>query len=489
MSTKKTRFSLKKKLIILLVSMIAAISALSGLFCFKGLTDINRTMYTERATGLAATAAAALSPEDVKAVRDRVLEIYSHTEDKVSNESWEEPGYEAYLEKYSDIPETEEFKRILDVLTLIQDNNNLNAVYIICFDQESESTIYLADATHGEDNCPPGSFDAVMYDVDKAAMQNPKNGIEADVTNTEEYGWVVAAGSPIFTADGELIGFAGADISMNEVMAQRDRFMAIALAALLVLAIFFIAISILLIDRIIIRPINTLSDTSEKYWSGESSEIRHEFSQIQIHTGDEIETLSNSMKQMEQNINEQITKILETTQTLITTREHADEMDRAANIDALTKVRNKRAYDIETERVNEEIRAGKTDIGVGMIDLNYLKKINDTYGHEKGDQTIQLLCRIICRVFQHSPIFRIGGDEFVVILENHDFDNLESLKAELERDIAATQSRPDPWERVSAAAGFAVFDPAADRELESVFKRADQLMYERKKQMKAERTE
>ena len=130
---------------------------------------------------------------------------------------------------------------------------------------------------------------------------------------------------------------------------------------MLLLAAVFIALSIILIDRTIIRPINKLSDTSEKYWKSGTS-IRNEFSQLQIHTGDEIETLSNSMKQMEQNINEQFTKILETTQKLVTTRQHADEMDRIANVDALTKVRNKRAYDETAARLSEGLRTGEKKI-------------------------------------------------------------------------------------------------------------------------------
>ena len=91
---------------------------------------------------------------------------------------------------------------------------------------------------------------------------------------------------------------------------------------------------------------------------------------------------------------------------------------RAANIDALTKVRNKRAYDLEVQRVEQELRDGKTDVGIAMIDMNFLKRTNDIYGHEQGNASLQKLCQTICGVFKHSPVFRIGGDEFVVILEN-----------------------------------------------------------------------
>ena len=484
---KSGRFSLKKKTIILIVSIIVLISLAAGLLCAKGLSDISRNSYTSRSKELSATAAALVNPEYVKTLRDQVLTIYRETEDPVSSEEWGSPEFDAYLERFSAITETEEFRSTVESMRIIQDTNHLMAVYLVWFDLETKSTLYLADAAY-EDSCLPGTFDAIMYEVDFRAMENPADGIEPDITNTEEYGWTIAAGSPVFL-DGELVAFAGADISMNDVMNQQNHLLLIAAITLTVLALVFILIGILLIDRAIIRPINTLSDVSEKYCQGESSAIRHDFSKLQIHTGDEIETLSNSMKQMEKNINEHITRILETTQTLITTQHRADEMDRIANIDELTKVRNKRAYDLEMERVNQEIREGKTDVGLAMIDLNYLKTINDTYGHEKGDETIRALCRVICRVFQHSPVFRIGGDEFVIILEKHDLEDIDRLKEELHKELLQLQNSPDPWDRVSAADGYAFFDPEKDKSMESVFKRADEAMYARKKEMKAIRND
>ena len=486
MANLKTRFSLKKKLTILLISIIVLIIFLAGVFAFKGFTDINRNQYISRSRELSATAAAIVDPQRVKNIRDRVLEIYNATEDKVSTEDWGSPEFDAYLARFQPIMDSEDYQMTLQQLRVIEDANHLRSVYLLFFDLETESTIYLVDASY-EDFCAPGCFDPIMYEVDHAAMRDPHNGIEADVTNTEEYGWVVAAGSPIFLGD-ELIAFAAADISMNEVMAQRNQYLLIALIALLALAIVAIILSIVLIDRTIIRPINMLSDTSEKYWSGGTEAIRHEFSNLNIHTGDEIEALSNSMKQMEQNINDHIAKILETTQTLISTKEHADEMDRAANIDALTKVRNKRAYDVEFQRVEQEIRDGKTDVGIAMIDMNYLKRTNDIYGHEQGNASLQKLCQTICGVFKHSPVFRIGGDEFVVILENHDYENLDALKAQFDAELQKLQNPDKPWESISAAVGYALYDPAVDDGVESVFKRADEQMYERKKEMKAART-
>jgi diguanylate cyclase (GGDEF)-like protein len=59
--------------------------------------------------------------------------------------------------------------------------------------------------------------------------------------------------------------------------------------------------------------------------------------------------------------------------------------------------------------------------------LNNLKTLNETYGHDKGDLAIKKLSNLICRVFSHSPVFRIGGDEFAVILRGWDYEHYDTI--------------------------------------------------------------
>lgn len=124
------------------------------------------------------------------------------------------------------------------------------------------------------------------------------------------------------------------------------------------------------------------------------------------------------------------------------------------------------------------------------IDLNYLKRINDTYGHEQGNIAIKRLSRIVCVIFAHSPVFRIGGDEFAVILKNDDLKNVDALVEKFNStfDKMSQDDSLEPWEHISAAIGIALYDPLRDNNLTNVFKRADKAMYARKKEMKAVRT-
>ena len=169
-------------------------------------------------------------------------------------------------------------------------------------------------------------------------------------------------------------------------------------------------------------------------------------------------------------------------------QKQAKEMKELATRDALTGVGNKTAYDKELIKLNWGLGNGmQGSFGIAMIDLNYLKKLNDTYGHEQGNLAIQKLSALICEIFDHSPVFRIGGDEFVVVLKGNDYKHCEDLVAKFKKQLAeyAADDSLKPWEKVSAAIGTAFYDKALDSDADSVFKRADEEMYLCKKQMKA----
>lgn len=128
---------------------------------------------------------------------------------------------------------------------------------------------------------------------------------------------------------------------------------------------------------------------------------------------------------------------------------------------------------------------GKIKFAIGVFDCDDLKKINDQYGHDKGDEYLKAASRVICQVFQHSPVFRIGGDEFSVILRNEDYQNREALVRQLEKAKAEiTASTQNKWEQVHMSMGIAVYDPQSDRTVNDVARHADELMYENKRNRK-----
>ena len=102
--------------------------------------------------------------------------------------------------------------------------------------------------------------------------------------------------------------------------------------------------------------------------------------------------------------------------------------EKKANIDELTGVKNKNAYAEAENLLNEQIKTGKVnDYAIVVCDMNGLKDVNDTLGHLAGDQFIKDGCMLICNAFAHSPVYRVGGDEFVVIAQGKDYSKLDYL--------------------------------------------------------------
>ena len=81
----------------------------------------------------------------------------------------------------------------------------------------------------------------------------------------------------------------------------------------------------------------------------------------------------------------------------------------------------KHAYVDAVAELNTKIDGAAADpFAVAVCDVNGLKAINDTLGHQAGDKLIREASMLICNTFKHSPVYRVGGDEFVVILIGQD---------------------------------------------------------------------
>lgn len=161
-------------------------------------------------------------------------------------------------------------------------------------------------------------------------------------------------------------------------------------------------------------------------------------------------------------------------------------LNRRVFVDALTSVRNKGAYSEYIEKLQKRLDQGeKFEFGIGIFDCNNLKTVNDQHGHDKGDIYLKKACHLICKTFDHSPVFRIGGDEFAVILMNNDFDNRENLLEQFEKKRQEiTSSAENKWDEIHIAIGIAVYDPENDASVSDTARRADRIMYDNKRMIK-----
>lgn len=154
--------------------------------------------------------------------------------------------------------------------------------------------------------------------------------------------------------------------------------------------------------------------------------------------------------------------------------------------DSLTHVKNRNSYSIKEKEYNTKIKvSSKTAFGIGMFDVNNLKTVNDELGHEAGDEYIINSCMMICKIFKRSPVYRLGGDEFLVFLQGDDYEDRDRLLEMLRAQIKDLDSQDIPLvEKLSVASGIAIYDPGVDSCVADVLKKADELMYENKVFMK-----
>ena len=123
---------------------------------------------------------------------------------------------------------------------------------------------------------------------------------------------------------------------------------------------------------------------------------------------------------------------------------------------------------------------------VAIFDVNGLKQTNDTYGHDQGDKLLIRCCELVQGSFPNTPIYRIGGDEFVAIITGEDYANRERLIREFhEKMDAIHENAKSLLDDTSLAIGVAIYNPKRDRDYLSVFSRADAEMYDNKRVTKA----
>ena len=235
---------------------------------------------------------------------------------------------------------------------------------------------------------------------------------------------------------------------------------------LLLVAVF--SFIVFLVVRRIVDPLKKLTEASKKLSNGD-----YDVEIVDSNTY-EIKLLSTAFENMTEHL-----------------REHEKRQRMLAYRDSPTGLRNTTAYNEWVTDFDKDISGKSMDFGALVLDLNYLKETNDMYGHDAGNKLIIGAARLISDTFKRSPVFRIGGDEFLVILQNRDLKDCEELFGSFDLDCANTVIETEEESiALSIAKGFAKYDPAIDKQFVDVFNRADEEMYKNKRKMKAgERSE
>ena len=229
------------------------------------------------------------------------------------------------------------------------------------------------------------------------------------------------------------------------------------LFVVLILSAFFTVVAIIVVRKIV-APLKKIADASVKLSNGD---YNVEF----VHSNvSEIELLNTAFENMATHLHER-----------------EKELRFFANRDSLTGLRNTTSYKSWVAEFDREIASKTANFGVVVFDVNRLKETNDVYGHDVGDKLIVSVAKVISDVFKRSPVFRIGGDEFLAVLRHGDLEDCEKLFIQLDLECANTFVEENSKIPISIARGCARFDSDKDLHFNDVITRADYAMYQNKR--------
>ncbi len=374
-------------------------------------------------------------------------------------------------------------------------NNLPDAQYIYVYKMQLTGIFVVFDLDTDEWAAdPPGDF--IEYEDVLAENKNKfVSGKEVEPTiSNDKYGFLLSVYEPLYNRKGQVECYICIDFSMNVLNRYIRSFIISIVTMFIGFFMFIFAVFIKLMELNIVMPINEMAYCASKFGYGSEAERQdnvERINRLDIRTGDEVENLYIIFRKTVEDSTYYMSNLRRAQNQVMTMAEQVSQISVTAYTDSLTGVKNKAAYQKKRQELECEINDGTAEFAIVMIDLNRLKHINDTYGHEKGDFYIKGACKIICDIFKHSPVYRFGGDEFVVVLTGESYKRRNELVDNINNVFQETGVREDaePWERFWAAAGMSEYDGKAGDRVDNVFKRADANMYDYKVKMKAQRTD
>jgi len=362
---------------------------------------------------------------------------------------------------------TEDYEAVMKTLTYFQENIDLK--YIYCIRDMGDGTFTFGLDPTVED---PGEFGSPIVYTDALYKASQGTASADETPYNDAWGSFYSAYSPVFDSQGKVAGIVAVDFSAewyNEQLATLTRTtIIVALLALLVgggIAIAVIARSERKIGSVQVKLDEMAATLMQEMGNDSAIEDKNLAGQSHQQSGVSIDSLEKQIHSMQSELQTQIAQV------------HGQ-----ANKDELTGVKSKFAY-LETENeLDNKLKNGTlSEFALVVCDVNGLKRVNDTQGHKAGDEYIRKACKMICDVFSHSPVYRVGGDEFVALLIERDYENRSVLMREL-HELSEAHIATD---EAIVSGGLAEYDPDKDHSVHEIFNRADATMYEHKMLLKS----
>lgn len=301
-------------------------------------------------------------------------------------------------------------------------------------------------------------------------------------------GYLLSYFRPVFDGEGHYQCHVSVAFSMEELYMANLSYLVGTIVVFAIVITLVVIIDVIVVRRDVIRPMRGMSNCAASFaYDTEAERFQNvqAMEALNIQTHDEIEELYYEFMSVMKETLYYMTNLNRAKSNIQEQEEKLDQISETAYKDALTRVGNQASFNKLSDALSKSMESGKAEFAIVMVDLNNLKYVNDTFGHKLGDNYIKGCCSIICRIYKRSPVFRVGGDEFVVVLRNEDYmSRLLRLTQITEAFMAAyVDQDKEPWERYSASVGMAECE-ASDISVEQVLKRADKAMYQSKMKFK-----
>ena len=369
------------------------------------------------------------------------------------------------LENYKATPITDKaYEETLRKLRLCAGAGDV--AYIYFFVPNNNELMFIYDTDSGETQGKLG--DTITWEEEFGNYVEDAREIKRLgplFSNEENYGHLLSGYVPYFDTSNRFIGYLGIDFDIEKLVAEQNNFLfQLSIATLcmtLLLTLAFIAI----MRKMVINPINKTSTAANEYLYDASANISEDNSitKLEIHTGDELEDLSISLKTMESKIKDYLTNL--------------EAVRRKAQTDSLTNILNRETFE---KRVSKLL---KSNVSNGfyiyiIIDLDYFKTINDTYGHNIGDQVLIAVSDALKSCFRATDsIARLGGDEFAIFYHSPaEQKSVEDRVKRIRKAISDIRVKEDIT--ITVSMGVSIFSKKESPAYKDFYLAADKALYE-----------
>ena len=393
---------------------------------------------------------------------------------------------QTYLEEGID---ADEYQALRKQLFEIKENYpDVLYAHVIHFEEEGARVIFNLQNTGKMAIGAPGQV-MELLDPYREYVDKLVRGMQVSVvTGKTEDGRMFAYFEPVRDDLGKVQCHVCVAFSMEELYQQDFSYLIGVLFVVGIGVTLVLVLDVNMVRRSVIRPLKQMSDCARSFtYDTESDRFRNvqAMEELNIQTHDEIQELYYEFMSVMKESLYYMTNLSRAKNSIQAQEEKLDQISETAYKDALTRVGNQASFNKLTDTLNRDIAEKKAKFAIVMVDLNNLKYVNDTYGHKYGDSYIKGCCNIICGVYKRSPVFRVGGDEFVVVLRNEDYISRLLRMTQITEAFMASygQESAQPWEKYSASVGMSEYTDA-DTNVDQVVKRADAAMYENKQKFK-----